>query len=151
MNALCSLAKQYAPLVGRILMALIFLQSALGKIIGFAATAAGMAAKGMPMTEALLVGAIALELAGAILLVLGWHTRWAALALIIFLVPATLYFHNYWSYPEKEVRNQRNHFMKNVTILGALVFVIGMGAGPLSIDNRGRRRDQPDQQAGPMH
>jgi putative oxidoreductase len=92
----------------------------------------------VPMAEALLVCAIALELAGATLLVLGWKTRLAALALIVFLIPATLYFHNYWSYPPAEVGNQRNHFMKNVTILGALIFVMGMGAGPLSLDNRKR-------------
>ena len=140
MSALCNLAKRYGPLVGRMLMALIFLQSAVGKITAFGATAGTMAAKGMPMTEVLLVGAIVFELVGAILLIVGLHTRWAALALIIFMVPATLYFHNYWTYPEKEVRNQRNHFMKNVTIIGALVFVMGVGAGPLSVDNRRRRR-----------
>ena len=138
MNALCELTKTYGPLIGRILMALIFLVSGYGKITGFDATAANMASKGVPMTEALLVCAIALELAGATLLVLGWKTRLAALALIVFLIPATLYFHNYWSYPPAEVRNQRNHFMKNVTILGALIFVMGMGAGPLSLDNRKR-------------
>ena len=140
MSALCNLVKRYAPLVGRMLMALIFLQSAVGKITAFGATAGSMAAKGMPMTEVLLVGAIVIELAGAILLIVGLHTRWAALALIIFLIPATLYFHDYWTYPEKEIRNQRNHFMKNVTIIGALVFVMGVGAGPLSVDNRRRRR-----------
>jgi putative oxidoreductase len=142
MSALCDLAKRYGPLVGRMLMALLFLQSGIEKVTAFGATAGAMAAKGMPMTEVLLVGAIAFELVGATLLIMGWHTRWAALALIIFLVPATLYFHNYWTYPEKEVGNQRNHFMKNVTILGGLVFVMGMGAGPLSVDNRRRRRGQ---------
>lgn len=140
MSALSNLVKRYGPLVGRMLMALIFLQSAVGKITAFGATAGAMAAKGMPMTEVLLVGAIVIELVGAILLIVGLHTRWAALALIIFLVPATLYFHNYWTYPETEVRNQRNHFMKNVTIIGALVFVMGVGAGPLSVDSRRRRR-----------
>ena len=139
MNTLCTVAKQYAPLAGRILVALIFLFSAYGKIGAFDATAANMASKGMPATDMLLGCAIVLEIVGAALLIVGWKTEWAALALIVFLVPATLYFHNYWSYPAEQVRNQRNHFMKNVTILGALVFVVGMGAGPLSIDNRRRR------------
>ncbi len=138
MSTLCALAKQYGPLVGRILMALIFLLSGWGKIGAFGATAANMASKGMPMAEALLVCAIAIELVAATLLIIGWKTPWAALALIVFLVPATLYFHDHWNYPQAEVRNQRNHFMKNVSILGALIFVMGMGAGPLSIDNRRR-------------
>jgi putative oxidoreductase len=138
-NALCDVTRGYAPVVGRILMALLFLTSAYGKITAFDATASAMASRGMPLTQLLLACAIAIELAGSLLLVIGWHTRLAALALVIFMVPATLYFHNYWSYGPEQVRNQRNHFMKNVTILGALVFVMGMGAGPLSIDQRKRR------------
>lgn len=138
MNALI---RQYFPLVGRILISLIFLTSAYGKITGFDGFAASMAGKGMPAPQALLVCGIVLELVGATLLVIGWKTQWAALALIVFLVPATLYFHNYWTYPQEQVRNQRNHYMKNVTILGALIFIMGMGAGPLSVDNR--RRAEP--------
>ena len=139
MSALCELAKQYGPVAGRVLMALIFLVSAYGKITAFDATASAMGSKGMPMTQVLLVCAITIELIGSTLLVIGWHTRWAALALLVFMVPATLYFHNYWTSPPEQVRNQRNHFMKNVTIIGALVFVMGMGAGPLSIDRRKHR------------
>ena len=142
MNALCELTRQYGPVAGRILMALIFIVSAFGKLAAIDETAAAMAAKGMPLTHVLLWGAIVIELIGSALLIVGWHTRWAALALIIFLIPATLYFHNYWTYPAQQVRNQRNHFMKNVTILGALVFVMGMGAGPLSLDAR-RRPGRP--------
>jgi|SoiMethySBSTD1v2_1073268.scaffolds.fasta_scaffold1311166_2 putative oxidoreductase len=142
MKALCDSTKEYGPLIGRVLMSLIFLTSAYGKITGFDATLAAMAAKGMPAPQVLLVCALAIELACGTLLVLGWHTRLAALGLIVFLVPATLYFHNYWTYPPGEVRNQRNHYMKNVTILGALIFVAGMGAGPLSIDARRRKSKQ---------
>ena len=131
--------KRYAPLIGRILLAWIFLSSAWGKITGFDPTVAQMAAKGMPIPQVLLIFGIVLEVLGGTLLVLGWKAEWAALALIVFLIPATLYFHNYWTYPPEQVRNQRNHFMKNLAIGGGLIFVIGMGAGPLSIDARRRR------------
>ena len=140
MKTLCDLAKHFGPLVGRILMALIFLVSAYGKITGFDQTIAAMMARGMPMTQALLTCAIVIEIVAGTLLIIGWKTEWAALALLIFLIPATLYFHNYWTYPPEQVRNQRNHFMKNLAIGGALVFVMGMGAGPLSLDNRRRLR-----------
>src|SRR5688572_3851803 len=102
MNAI----KQYAPLVGRILLAWIFLSSAWGKITGFDPTVAQMAAKGMPMPQVLLVCGIVLELVGSALLILGWKIQWGALALLVFLIPATLYFHNYWTYPPEQVRNQ---------------------------------------------
>jgi putative oxidoreductase len=142
MNALCDSARQYAPVVGRIMIAIVFLSSAYGKLTGFEATAAAMAARGMGMTHVLLTAAIAIELVASVMLIVGWYTRWAALALVVFLTTATLYFHNYWTYPPEQQRNQRNHFMKNVGFVGGLIFIIGMGAGPRSIDSRrsARRR-----------
>lgn len=98
-----------------------------------------MASKGMPMSEVLLVGAIVFEIAGALMILLGWYARVGAVLLFVFLVPATLIFHNIWAVDPaaaKEVINQTNHFFKNVSILGALVFIIGMGSGPLSLQRR---------------
>ena len=75
MNALCDSAKEYGPLIGRVLMSLIFLTSAYGKITGFDATLAAMTGKGMPVAQVLLVCAIAIELVCGTMLVLGWRTR----------------------------------------------------------------------------
>lgn len=136
MEILCHLTKTYGPLIGRILITAIFLRSAFGKITGFSAVAGMMAKKGMPFAEFLLVGAIALEIAGGLMVLLGWKARWGALLLIVFLVPATLIFHNFWAVDPAQYTNQLNHFMKNVSILGALLFVMGMGSGPLSLDRR---------------
>ena len=138
MNQLCELTKQYGPLLGRILIAAIFILSGWGKITGFAGTAAFMASKGMPMAEFLLVGAIVFELAGAAMLIIGWRVQWGALLLIAFTVPATLVFHNFWAVEAAQVQNQLNHFMKNVAIVGGLLYVMAFGAGPLSVDNRKR-------------
>lgn len=142
MEVLCNWAKNYAPLMGRFLITFIFLRSAFGKISNFAGVAGSMAARGMPLAEFLLACAIAIEIVGGLCVLLGWKARWGALALLIFLVPATLIFHNFWVVDPaqlKELANQTNHFYKNVTIIGALVFVIGMGSGPLSIDRSGQR------------
>jgi putative oxidoreductase len=130
--------EQACTLLGRALIALIFLRSAAGKILNFTATAALIASKGMPYPEYLLVAAIAIELIGGTALVFGYKARPAAAALIVFLVPATLVFHDYWSADAAHVVNQTTHFFKNVAILGALVFLMGVGAGPASIDNRRR-------------
>ena len=138
MKQLCEMVKQYGPLAGRILMAVIFLNSGFGKITGFSATAGFMASKGMPMVEFLLVGAIVFELAGAIMLIAGWRVHWGALLLIAFTIPATLMFHNFWAVDAAQVQNQLNHFLKNVTIIGGLLYVMAFGAGPLSLDNRRR-------------
>src|SRR5688572_19996893 len=136
MQALCDFAKTYAPAAGRFLITLLFLRSAFGKITGFTAVAGMMAKKGMPFAEVFLVGAIVLEIAGSLMILLGWHARVGALLLAIFLVPATVIFHNFWAIDPaqlREVVNQTNHFYKNVSILGALVFVMGMGSGALSM------------------
>ena len=134
MKKACEFVKQYGPLAGRILMALIFLLSGFGKLTSFAGTAGYMASKGMPMAEFLLVGAIIFELGGAVMLVIGWKVRWGALMLILFTVPATLMFHNLWAADAAQYQNQLNHFMKNVAMIGGLLYMMAFGAGPLSLD-----------------
>ncbi len=134
--------EQACALLGRVMMAAIFLRSAAGKIVNFTGVTGMMASKGMPYTEYLLVAAIAIELIAGSALVLGYKTRWAAGALIVFLVPATLIFHNYWAADAAQLQNQANHFYKNLAILGGLVFVMGLGPGPASIDNRRRYTPQ---------
>lgn len=127
---------QFGPLVGRILLALLFIVSGWGKVVGFAGTTAFMASKGMPLVELLAVGAILIELGGGIALILGWQARWAALAILVFMIPATLIFHNFWAVDAAQVQGQMIHFMKNLCIMGATLYVMAFGAGPLSVDNR---------------
>ena len=136
MSALCEAVKTYGPLAGRLLLAQLFIMSGWGKVTGFAGTVAYMAAKGMPLTEYFAVGAIVLELGGGIALILGWQARWAALALLVFTLPATFIFHNFWAVDAAQAQGQMIHFMKNLCIMGAMLYVMAFGAGPLSLDNR---------------
>lgn len=133
MQALCTLAKMYGPLVGRILIAPLFLLSGFNKITGFSAVAATTAKAGLPFAEVVVVGAIVFELAGGLMVLLGWRARWGALLLAVFIVAATLMFHNFWSVDAAQYRGQLNHFMKNLAILGALVYIMAMGSGPFSL------------------
>jgi len=139
MNGDWSIMRQYAPLAGRVPLAVIFLISGFGKITGFAGTASFMASKGMPFAEVLLAGALVFELAGAVMLILGWRARWGALLLIVFMIPATLIFHNFWAVEVAQYRNQLNHFLKNVAMIGGLLYVMAFGAGPLSLDAPAKR------------
>ena len=81
-----------AALIGRILLALIFIMSGYGKITGYAGTAAYMASNGLPMVAVLLPLTILVELGSSLLIVIGWKARWAAAALFLFLIPVTLVF-----------------------------------------------------------
>lgn len=138
MNEAENAVRTYAPLIGRIMIAIVFLWSAWGKIGAMGPTAQAMTGRGMPMADVLLICAVAIEIVGSVMLVLGWHARIGAAMLAVFLLVATLYFHNYWSFPPADQRNQRNHFTKNIGFIGGLLVIVGLGAGPLSIDNRRR-------------
>ena len=134
MNFLCNLSKSFAPLLGRILLAFIFLQSAFDKVLNYDKTLNLMGARGIAEPQMLLPLAIAALFAGGIMILVGWKARWGALALIVFMIPATLYFHGYWTYPQPQQLNQFHHFVKNIAIIGALLMIMGMGSGALSVD-----------------
>jgi putative oxidoreductase len=122
--------------LGRVFLALLFVVSGIGKITGYAGTAAVMASKGLPMVDILLPLTIAVELGGGLLLALGWKARWAAAALFLFLIPTTLIFHQFWGIDPKLVQMQKIHFLKNVAIMGGMLMVLANGAGAWSIDRR---------------
>ncbi len=124
----CNQLNQYGPLVGRIFLALIFILAGYGKINGWDGTLGYMASKGLPMPEALLALTILIELGGGLLLLLGFQARWAALALFLFLIPVTLIFHPFWADPE-----QYNAFMKNLAIMGGMLYIMTFGSGPYSL------------------
>jgi len=139
MNA-CELAQRYLPVVGRFLLALIFVLSGWGKITGFEGTVGYMASKGMPFPQFLLPGAILIELGGGLALMLGWQARWAALAIFLFLIPTTLIFHNYWALPPEQAAAQLISFRKNLAIMGGLLYVMAFGPGPFSVGRKRPRR-----------
>src|SRR5438270_10055604 len=85
-----------AALIGRILIALIFVLSGFSKIGGFSGVVGYIGSKGLPMPEVLAALTIALELGGGLLLMIGFKTRWVALLFFLWLIPTTLVFHRFW-------------------------------------------------------
>jgi putative oxidoreductase len=128
--------QRFAPLAGRGLLSSIFLLSAAGKLASFSGTQQFMAAKGMPATAFFLAMAILFESLGGLSVLLGYKVRVGALALIVFLIPATLIFHNFWDYQGMEMQMQMTNFLKNAAIMGGLTLLLAFGAGELSIDHR---------------
>ena len=129
------LAASYAPIIGRALLAVLFLQSGWDKVFNFQKVAGVMAAKGLPLPEALLAVSVVIVLAGGPMILFGWHARWAALVLVVWMIPVTLAFHAFWTYPPEQVFNQTNHFLKNMVVIGFLLHIIGMGSGPHSLND----------------
>jgi putative oxidoreductase len=123
-------------LVGRLLLAAMFIYAGFGKIGGFEGTAGYIASKGLPLPQLVAAGTIALELVAGLMLAVGWKARWAAFALAAFTVAASLIFHAFWDVPAAAFGTERLFFLKNMAITGGLLMVIAFGAGGWSVDRR---------------
>ncbi len=125
--------------VGRILIASIFVFSAMGKITNFQGAVAYSHSVGIfgiyTGLTFLLISATILEIIGAVSFILGYKIKFGAICLLIFMVPVTLLFHGFWRYSGQEAAMQMINFMKNVCMTGGILFVLGIGAGPFSLDN----------------
>jgi len=126
--------RRFGPLVGRILLALIFIISGFGKIMGFDATLGYIRSAGLPFAQLSAIAAIVVELGGGILLVVGWKARWAAAALFLFVLVAALYFHAFWASPPDQAMMQQIQFLKNLAIMGGMLYIMAYGSGPYSVD-----------------
>ena len=125
-------------LVARILLTIPFLGSGFHKIFDLEATAGYMRAEGMVLVPLFLAGAIVLEIAGGLSVLAGFHARLGALALIVFLVPTTLIFHDFWTYTGDAAQMQRLSFINNLGLLGGLSLVAAFGSGMVSVDAKTR-------------
>jgi len=123
-------------LVGRVLLAWLFVPAGWGKIAGFSGVAGYIASKGIPFPEVCAALAIAVELGLGLMLLVGWQTRWAALGLAIFVAVITPIFHAYWAVPEAQQMMQQQAFNKNLAVLGGLLALTAFGAGRFSLDGK---------------
>ncbi|MFZ3349896.1 MAG: DoxX family protein [Xanthobacteraceae bacterium] len=122
------------PAMGRVLLALIFVLSGVGKIGAVGATSAHMASAGIPYSNDLVWGAVALELGGGILLIVGFLTRLVGLALFFYTLTLAVLFHAYWSMSGAAAHSQYSIFFEHIAIAGGMLYVVAFGAGPYSID-----------------
>jgi putative oxidoreductase len=123
-------------LVSRLLLAAVFLPAGISKIGGFEGTAGYIASVGLPMPALGAALAIVVEILGAVALIVGLGTRWAALALALFTLVASFFFHNYWAMPAEQQFVQQLMFMKNIGVVGGLLALAAFGAGAFSLDAR---------------
>ena len=126
-------------LAGRLLLALMFILAGISKFGGLEGTAGYIASKGLPLPGVLAFAVAALEVVAGVMLVVGFKARWAALALAVFTVIASVIFHAFWAMPADQQFVQQLMFMKNLAVAGGLLMIVALGAGPLSFDNRGAR------------
>jgi putative oxidoreductase len=122
--------------LGRVFLGTIFLMAAAGnKIPHFSQVAEVMASVGIPAPHFMLVGAIIFLLAGSLSVILGYHARIGAALLLVFLILASYYFHAFWKLEGQAQQEQTIQFMKNLSMMGAMLFIMANGSGPMSLDS----------------
>jgi putative oxidoreductase len=134
--------QNFADLLGRVLIAAIFLVAGLNKVGGYAGTQAYMDSMGVP--GALLPLVIALEVLGAVAVIVGWRTRLFAFLLAGFSVVSAVIFH-------RALGDQMQFimFMKNLAMAGGFLFLVARGAGDWSLDARRESLGAPDERRRP--
>jgi putative oxidoreductase len=136
-----SLWQNFLLLAGRILLGWIFVESGFRKLVGMDAFTASLVRRHVPYSTVLgWIGAVT-EFFGGAAILLGVYARCAALAIVVFVIIATLIGHRYWEITDVAARRvQQSNFAKNLTILGGLILLVATGAGRFSVDGWRRRR-----------
>ncbi len=123
------------PLLGRILLSMVFILGGIGKITGFSYEEGMVAAKHLPLPAVALGIAMAIELLGGLAILIGVRARLTAWIVFLYLIPTTFLFHNFWAVEGADRIDTLIHFEKNLAIMGGLLFLAAFGPGAYSVDS----------------
>ena len=124
---------RFCPLLGRILIAALFVPDGFNQLSNFKPTVDYTAHFGLPAPAIAVALAIFIELVGGLLLIVGYRVRLVAAGMAVFCVATALGFHTNFA-----DSNEQMHFFKDLAIAGGVLQMVYFGAGPFSIDNRKR-------------
>jgi len=120
--------RSMGSLLGRIMLAYIFIAAGIEKIFGASATMQYMATAGLPhsLVPELFVLTVIVEVLGGLMLIFGWHAELAALITFLYMIPVTMIFH--------VSTGQTIEWEKNLAIMGGLLMVAALGPGGFSFN-----------------
>jgi putative oxidoreductase len=133
-------SERYAMIAARVLIATMFLLNGLN-IIGQSLAAHELAVYGAPasLIPVLILAGRTLQLIAGGCLILGIYPRLSALALLLFLIPATIMAHSFWqSIGTPLYQVQLINFSKNLSMAGGLIFVIATRSQPVLLPHSTR-------------
>lgn len=133
-----SFSEYLAPFIGRLVLAWFFLAQVTGYGGQWDSTVTLMAFRGIPAAPFVLTLGLTLLILGSLSLIFGFHARYGALLLFVVTVFAGALMHDFWHIHDNMIARQAAFeiFSRDVAIAGALLMLVGMGPGPLAIDNR---------------
>jgi|SRR6185312_9914169 len=125
------------PLISRLLISAIFVQGALGKILGWSGQASYMQSHQLPvqLIPAMLGIALVIEAGGVLCLLAGWQARAAAFVMFLYLAAVSVLLHNFWAL-HGAAGGAQTQFLKNVGIMGGLLMIAAYGPGKWSLDSQ---------------
>ena len=133
---------------GRILFAVLFMYTGATKLFAVQQTADFIATKvtipavlapyasqletmvGMPTPQILALAVGGFEILAGLMIAVNFGARFFAILLIIFVLAATFYFHDFWNQPAPDNARTLIEALKNLSIIGALFMIAGYGRGP---------------------
>ena len=121
-------------LIGRILLAALFLPAGLSKLSGFEGTVGYIGSVGLPFASVAAAVAIAVEILGSVALIVGFQTRIVAAVFAVFTLVASIFFHAFWAAAPEQAFVQQLLFFKNIGVIGGLLVLASSGAGAWSLD-----------------
>jgi len=124
------------PLLGRLLIAYIFVTSGIAKVFDWSGNVAYMSTRHLAYIPVLLAVATVIELGGSLCLVTGYQARLAAFVMCLYMIAVTALFHNYWAASPTIAGMQETHFRKNLAIMGGLLMLAYCGPGEWSLGKR---------------
>lgn len=116
----------FLVVAARLLMAQMFIISGFGKLLNVQGAAAAIASLGVPLASVLASAVAVFEVATGAAMVVGWHSRTAAVALAAFTGAASVMFHAFWSAPPEARSLQEILFMKNIAVVGGVILVAAL-------------------------
>ena len=137
---------------GRILFAVLFIYTGASKLVGIQATADFIATKvtvptllapyasqleslaGMSTPQLLAIGVGAFEVIAGLMIAVNFGARFFAILLIVFVMAATFYFHDFWNQAPPDNAKTLIDALKNLSLIGALFIIAGYGKGPRSVE-----------------
>jgi putative oxidoreductase len=121
-------------LVGRLLLATLFLPAGLAKLSGFEGTVSYIESVGLPLAAVAAAAALALEILGSVALIVGFKTRIVSAVLALFTLVASIFFHAFWGAAPDQAFVQQLLFFKNIGVIGGLLVLASSGAGAWGLD-----------------
>jgi len=123
------------PFISRLLISAIFVQGALGKIMGWQDQASYMQSHHLPvqLIPAMLGMALLIEVGGVLCLLIGWKARAAAFVMFLYLGIVSVLLHNFWTLHGASAGGMQTQFLKNVGIMGGLLMIAASGPGEWSL------------------